>query len=306
VTAVEAAFRALGLGLADPPATLAVHGEAGTFHVKAGILKYGDRPYFASKTNGNFPNNPTRFGLPTIQGILILSDAEDGRVLAVMDSAEITALRTAAATAVAARYLARPDASVVTICGCGVQGRVQLRALAEVLPIARVFAYDADYDRANAYAREMSDLMSLPVEAVGDLTGAVMRSDVVVTCTTASDFILHAAPAGAFIAGVGVDNDHKRELAPGLLGNAAKVVTDLRTQCAVIGDLQHAVAARAMDLSDVHADLGDVVAGRCAGRESDDEVIVFDSTGLAIQDVAAAAAVYENAQVISLTEANAT
>ena len=106
----------------------------GGFHIKAAGLELG-RLYFAVKTNANFPDNPRRHGLPAIQGVIVLCDADDGRPLAVMDSIEVTIRRTAAATAVAAKYLARPDAGAVTICGCGSQGRAQLRALARVLPL---------------------------------------------------------------------------------------------------------------------------------------------------------------------------
>ncbi|HEU0301688.1 MAG TPA: hypothetical protein VFR37_19705, partial [Longimicrobium sp.] len=116
IDAVEDAFRLLGEGKAQPPATLAVHVDGGGFHTKAGLLDRGGRPYFAVKTNGNFPGNGGR-GLPTIQGLLMLCDGSDGRVLAVMDSMELTALRTAAATAVAARVLARPGAAAAAGIG---------------------------------------------------------------------------------------------------------------------------------------------------------------------------------------------
>jgi hypothetical protein len=156
IEAVERAFRLLGRGEAAPPATLSVHAAGGGFHVKAGILDVEGRDYFAVKSNGNFPGNAARAGLPTIQGLVLLCDAADGRVLAVMDSGEITARRTAAATAVAARFLARPDARTVAICGCGLQGRAQLRALREVLPLERVLACDLVPGRAEAFAAEMA------------------------------------------------------------------------------------------------------------------------------------------------------
>ena len=127
IEAVEQAFKLHGEGRADPPGILSMHGRDGSFHIKAGILDLA-RPYFAAKTNTNFPGNPERFGLPTIQGVLLLAEAERGAPLALMDSAEITAIRTGAATAVAARHLARRDAAIVTVCGCGRQGRLQLRA----------------------------------------------------------------------------------------------------------------------------------------------------------------------------------
>ncbi|HEY0672608.1 MAG TPA: ornithine cyclodeaminase family protein [Longimicrobiales bacterium] len=302
IRAVESAFRALGEGLIEPPATLSVHAGEGSFHVKAGVLPYQGRRYFASKANGNFPQNPAQRGLPTIQGLLMLSDADDGSVLAVMDSSGLTALRTAAATAVAARHLARPDAHVAAIIGCGVQGRVQLRALAEVLPLHEAHVYDVDAERARVFASELSASLRFPVVAEQQLAPALAAADVCVTCTASTDFIVGAEMVrpGMFIAGVGVDNEQKRELHPALLAGA-RIVTDLREQCARIGDLHHAILAGLVTQESVHADLADVVTGKQAGRQRSDEIIVFDSTGLAIQDVAAAAAVYERAVAAATT-----
>jgi ornithine cyclodeaminase/alanine dehydrogenase-like protein (mu-crystallin family) len=120
-------------------------------------------------------------------------------------------------------------------------------------------------------------------------------SDAVVTCTTSHEYILDGASLrpGMFVAGVGVDNESKRELHPSVLANA-KVVTDLTEQCATIGDLHHAIEEGALTRADVHAELSAIVAGTVPGRERDDEIIVFDSTGLAIEDVAAAVAVYQS------------
>lgn len=133
IDAVEYAFRVYGEGKSVPPAVLSMHAKEGGFHVKAGLLEL-ERSYFAAKVNGNFPDNGSRFGLPTIQGVVVLCDAGNGVALAVMDSRDITSLRTAAATAVAAKYLARGDSRTVTICGCGNQGRNQLRALSRLPP----------------------------------------------------------------------------------------------------------------------------------------------------------------------------
>jgi alanine dehydrogenase len=295
IEAVEHAFRLHGEGRADPPGILGVHARDGGFHIKAGILDL-DRRYFAAKTNANFPGNPERFGLPTIQGVLLLADAERGTPLALMDSAEITALRTGAATAVAARHLARPDAAVVTVCGCGLQGRFLLRALAAVLPLTRAYAVDCDPARAAAFAKEMSQALGFEVTAADDLDAAVRASDICVTCTPSRKPILGLAPVtrGTFIAAVGADNEYKQELEPALMASCA-IVVDVLEQAAAIGDLHHAIAAGAVSLGDVRAELGQVVAGLRPGRRSDDEILIFDSTGMALQDVAAAAAVYERA-----------
>lgn len=295
IDAVEAAFRLLGQGKAQPPGTLAVHGEGGGFHIKAGLLAWGDRVYFAGKTNGNFPANAER-GLPTIQGLVMLCDGSDGRVLAVMDSMELTALRTAAATAAAARVLARAGATVAAVIGCGVQSRHQLRALAAVLPLRQVMAHDLHPERARAFCREMAAELGIEVVARPDAGSAARGAGVVVTCTTAREFVLGPGDVdpGTFVAGVGVDTEAKRELHPALLARA-RVVTDLRDQCARIGDLHHALEAGALTLADVHADLGEVVAGLRPGRSDDGEITVFDSTGFGLQDAVAAAAVYEAA-----------
>jgi alanine dehydrogenase len=295
IDAVREAFRFHGEGKAAPPGVLGVHAEGGGFHIKAAALKL-KRAYFAAKVNANFPQNPTRWKLPTIQGMVVLCDANNGQPLAIMDSIEITALRTAAATAVAAEQLARPDARVATIVGCGKQGRAQLLALAEVRKVERAFAFDVDEACVRTFAHQMREQLDIEVTDVQDLKTATRQSDICVTCTPATKFFLsreNVSP-GVFIAAVGADNECKQEIDPALLA-ASKLVVDVLEQCATIGDLHHALGIGFMKRSDVHAELGEVVAGRKHGRISKDEIIVFDSTGMALQDVAAAAAAYENA-----------
>lgn len=295
IDAVEQAFRLHGEGKAPHPGVLGVHAAHGTFHIKAGTLALG-RHYFAAKTNANFPGNADRYGLPTIQGVIALFDADRGTPLAILDSREITSLRTGAATAVAARYLARADASVATICGCGVQGRTQLAAVAAVRKLKRVYAVDRTRETASRFAREMANELGIEIIVEPDLAVAARASDICVTCTPARRAILGAGDvnAGAFVAGVGADNPDKQELDPALLARSA-VVVDILEQAATSGDLHHAIAAGVMSRDAVRAELGAVVAGTKPGRLHDDEILVFDSTGTALQDVAAAAAVYERA-----------
>ena len=270
--------------------------DGGGFHLKAGLLDLG-RAYFAAKVNGNFPENPVRFGLPTIQGMIVLCDAETGCPLAIMDSRDITSLRTGAATAVAAKHLARVDSRTVTICGCGSQGRVQIKALSRVFPLETVFAYDKDHEQMLRFAREVTEELGFPTHAVTDLHNAVTQSDICVTCTSSRQAYLNekAISPGTFISAVGADNPDKQELHPGLMAKS-KIVTDILEQCAVMGDLHHALDAGLMVKEDVHAELGEVVAGKKPGRQSEGEIVVFDSTGMALQDVAAAVWVYEKAQ----------
>ena len=295
IRAVEGAFRLYGERKTAAPGVLSIPVAGGGFHLKAGVLELGRR-YFAAKTNANFPDNPARCGLPTIQGVIILADAERGTPLALMDSIEITALRTGAATAVAAKYLARADAHTATIVGCGTQGRVQLRAVCAVRALDHVYACDRDATTAERFAREMAAELSLTVERAADPAAAARQSDVIVTCTPSRTPLLGAqdVPRGAFVAAVGADHPDKHEIAPALLA-VSGIVVDVLEQAATMGDLHHALAAGVLQRADVHAELGDVVAGRKPGRSTAEETIVFDSTGMALQDVAAAAAVYERA-----------
>ncbi len=294
LNAVETGFRAAAAGDATSPPPMALEGSGGTFHAKGATIRLG-RHYAALKLNGNFPDNPGTTGLPTIQGAVLLCDGETGTLLAVMDSIEVTLRRTAAATALAARHLARLDSSSVLLCGCGDQGAAQLAALREVLPLQRVLAWDRDFTRAQALADEIGDA-ALEVEAIRELPAAEQGCDIIVTATTArAPFLLPShVRHGTFIAAVGADSPDKSELHPELMRGAC-VVADVLAQCAVMGDLNHAIAAGSMRPGDVHAELAELVADTKPGRTFDEQVTIFDSTGTALEDVAAAAAIYERA-----------
>jgi ornithine cyclodeaminase/alanine dehydrogenase-like protein (mu-crystallin family) len=296
IRAVERAFRLHAEGRTLGPGVLGVPAADGGFHIKAAGL-VGERSYFAAKTNANFPENPRRFGLPTIQGTIVLADASTGAPLAIIESGSVTALRTGAATAVAAKFLARRDARTATIVGCGVQGELQLAAIAAVLPLERAWVLDTDYERAASMAARATASLGLRVEAAKDLRAALRESDVCVTCTPARRAFVTTGDVrpGTFIAAVGADNRGKQELEPALVVSATLVV-DVLEQCAEIGELQHVLAAGLMTRAQVHAELADVVVGRRPGRTRDDEITVFDSSGTALQDVAAAVAVYEKAR----------
>jgi alanine dehydrogenase len=295
IEAVEAAFLAQAAGETLPSAVLGVHLPGGGLHVKAAGLRRG-RLYVAVKANVNLPGNPEARGLPTIQGVVGLYDGDDGRPLALMDATLITALRTAAATAVAARHLATPEAATLAVIGCGTQAPHHIRAVAAVRPLRRVLVHDRVAERATRLASEAAVAGRLEVAAVDDVREAVGQADVVVTCTPARAPIVWAGDVrpGTLVAGVGADNPAKQELDPQLLA-ASRVVVDSIDQASAIGDLHHAIAAGALTAADVYGELWEVVAGRKPGWTSTDEVTVFDSTGVALEDVAAAALVYERA-----------
>lgn len=277
LAAVEKAFRG------DATAkSMGFHASSGTFHIKAALSDV-----FVTKVNANFPANPRLHALPTIQGVIVVMDVERGTPLAILDSTLITTLRTAAATALAAKHLARSDAATLTVIGCGTQGRASVDALRLVRPIRRIFAFDVDDASAARFARECDAV-------IAPLDEAVAASDIVVTCTTSRSAILdaHHLHAGLFIAAVGADNPEKQELTPALLART-KIVADVLEQAATMGDLHHAIEDGTLRREDVHGELADVLRGR--GRTNDEEIFVFDSTGTALQDVAVASLAVQRA-----------
>ena len=295
VEAVEAGFRAGACGEALAPVASGFSVPNGSFHAKGAALLGRAGDVVAIKLNANFPGNPVSNGLPTVQGVIYLADASSGRPLALIDSIEITINRTGAATTLAARHLARPGSRVAMICGAGVQGRVQLLAVASAMPLEQVLVWDLDRGKAERYAQEMSAASGLPVAAASDL--AVARDcDIVVTCTSARQAILtrnHIRP-GTFISAVGADNHDKSEIAPSLYA-ACRVTVDSPEQAVEIGDLHHALASGEVGRDHVHATLAELITGTKTGRRAAADITLFDSTGMGLQDVASAAAVYRRA-----------
>ena len=294
LAAVEGGFAALAQGKATSPTPMAIAGRGGIFHAKGASIEL-DRPYVALKLNGNFPDNPATRGWPTIQGALLLCDGETGALLAVIDSIEVTLRRTAAATALAARFLARPESRTALICGCGEQAGPQVAALRNVLPLDRIRAWDRDPDRSRRFA-EAHRAAGVVADVATDLAAACHASDVIVTCTTARSAFLEASfvRPGTFVAAVGADSAEKSEIDPGLMRRAV-VVADVLDQCAAMGDLSHAMAAGVVTRTDVHAELAELVSGAKPGRVDEAAITLFDSTGTALQDVAAAAAIFRKA-----------
>jgi ornithine cyclodeaminase/alanine dehydrogenase-like protein (mu-crystallin family) len=296
IDAIARVLRAHEEGLSRGPASSGLTLPLGTLHAKMAAVEQDGRTFVAVKANVNLPGNPTRCGRPTIQGALILLDGEDGRPLAIMDSIALTSMRTAAVAALAATYLATPNAKTITIVGCGEQGEAQLRAMSVVRSLARGFVLDMDANKAATFARRMAEELGIPLQSVTDLDAAVAASDICVTCTTSQRPLLYHTHihAGLFVAAVGADNPAKQEIDAGALAHS-EVVVDSLVACAAGGDLHHAIEAQRMSAQDVYGELSSIVAGRLAGRTSREEVFVFDSTGTALQDVAAAILIYEHA-----------
>jgi alanine dehydrogenase len=293
--AVEKAFCLHAEGKVIPPKVLAMHTTGGGFHIKAGMLGL-ERSYFAAKVNANFPGNSKQYGLPTIQGVIVLCDGKAGRLLALLDSTEITIIRTGAATGVAAKYLAPANAKVATICGCGNQGHISLRALLAVRKLEKVYVYDTDSTQMEKLKEEFKSIIEVVPVNPGDLNMALEQSQICVTCTPSGKPFISGEQIqpGTFIAAVGADSEEKQELFPELIASN-KIVVDIAEQCVNFGELHHAIEKGLITVEGIHAELGLIIAGKKPGRETDEEIIIFDSTGTALQDVVSAAIVYEKA-----------
>jgi alanine dehydrogenase len=298
VHAMENVFRMHGRGQTLSTGLLHIDAIDGEFHIKAGGISdtANDRSYFAVKINGGFFHNPERHGLPSIQGCIVLFDATTGSPLALLDSVDITRQRTAATTTLAALHLAKKHPDAITLVGTGRQARVHLEGMVQLLEPRRVFLVGRDLAKSQLLADEMRPHLHVPLDATTDVRGAVRESDIVVTCTASRAPLFPAddVKPGTFVAAVGADAPGKQELDPQLF-QRSKIVVDLTIQCLKVGELQHAIGAGLLALGQVHAELGEIVARKKPGRSSDDEIIVFDSTGTALQDVAAATVVYERA-----------
>jgi ornithine cyclodeaminase/alanine dehydrogenase len=171
----------------------------------------------------------------------------------------------------------------------------------KVRQLEKAFVYDINEQMAIQFAEELSKELNISIQPVSDLKEAVHESDICITCTPSKKpflFSEYLAP-GIFIAAVGADNEDKQELEP-LILSSNKVVTDITGQCASMGELHHALQMGLMKLSDVYAELGQIIAGEKKGRTADEEIIVFDSTGTALQDIASAAIVYEKAMQMNI------
>lgn len=292
MAAVEEAFRqhALGNVLMPLRTTIRVHGG-----VNLGMPAYigGEMDALGLKVVSVYPDNPSR-NLPTVIATVLLNDARTGALLAVMDGTWLTAMRTGAAGGVATRYLARKEASVATIVGAGIQGRTQLMALCQARPIRRAYVYDLEPERSQAYAAEMSPRLGIEVIPTTDLRAAIAASDVLSLATSAREPVfpgewLHP---GLHINGIGSHSPDARELDSETVHRSLLVVDERRACLAEAGDILIPIQEGVITEEHIYGELGQVIAGRMPGRTSDEQITLFKSVGLALQDVATAARVY--------------
>ncbi len=239
------------------------------------------------------PDNPADHDLPTVLGTMIYSDPETAFPLAIMDGAELTMKRTGAAAAVATDYLAVENASSLGIVGAGVQSYTQLEAIAAVRPIEEVVVSDLDEARLERFIETFEDEFDIRSGSISEAG----HCDVLSTVTPVEDPVVSTEDVGehTHVNAIGADAAGKHELTDALLQSATVVIDD-HEQCTHSGEINVPYADGVLTDEDIHAEIGELVVGKKPGRTDETGVSVFDSTGLAIQDVAAAHVVYENAR----------
>jgi ornithine cyclodeaminase/alanine dehydrogenase len=291
---LETAFREKGHGRVEMPPKPGIHTQPDAF-IHAMPAYIPAQHAAGIKWVSGYPGNQAR-GLPYITGLLILNDDQTGFPYAVMDCTWVTAWRTGAATALSAKYLARPDATCAAILACGVQGRTNLAALAAVFPLRRAYAYDIDAGRQHAFAREMSAQLDLEIVEAADPRTAVTAADLVVT---SGPILKHPTPAidadwlqpGAF--GSAVDFDSY--WTPAALAQMDRISTDDHAQFQYYRSVGYF-----RQTPDPDADLGELVAGLKSGRQSPGERTLAINLGLALDDIAVAPEIYRRARTAGL------
>ena len=300
IAAMEQAFSAYSTGKAELPSVihLDVPEHRGEIHVKAGHVRGG--AYYAVKIVSGFLGN-SELGLPANDGMVVVFDAKTGAPAAfLLDNGFITDLRTGAAGAVAANYLAQKKIATVAVIGTGAQARLQVEMLARVREFHEVRVWGRDHGKAWACADDLGKCRAISAcnfAVAESVLAAVERADVVITTTASREPLLRAEwlKPGVTIIAVGSDSPDKQELDVDVLARADKIVADSLAQCLRLGEIHHAVERGAITKEKVYAELGEITAGLKPGRTSDDQFIVCDLTGVGVQDVAAASLVMERA-----------
>jgi ornithine cyclodeaminase len=298
VSCIEDAFRALATRpvVMPPILRLDIVEARGEVDVKTAYVPGLDG--FAIKISPGFFDNP-KLGLASTNGMMVLLSARTGLAQALLlDNGYLTDVRTAAAGAVAAKYLSRTDSSVAAIFGAGMQAGMQLEALMLVRPISRARIWARDIARAEAAAKALSVRLGIEITAEADAARAVWGADIIVTTTPSYVPLVKAEwlSPGQHITAMGSDAEHKNEIDPSLVVRADTYVADRLSQTRKLGELHHAIEAGLVAADQEFPELGQVVAGLAPGRSNDSEITYVDLTGTGIQDTAIATLAYARAR----------
>jgi len=297
IAEVEEAFKELACGTAVMPTRVGL-----TVFDKAGWI--GAMPAYLSRTRAlatkivtSYDANPSRYGLPTVMALIVLNDPETGKPEAMLEGSLITAMRTGAVSGVATRYLARHDANVVGIFGAGTQGKTQLEAMKEVRNVRLALVHDIIQERANRFAQEMRQRLGIEVRVESNPGHVVNESDIIITASTSKTPVFRGEmlKSGTHINAIGSFRPDTRELDDLTIRRSKLVVDSLEAALEEAGDIVIPLKSGLIRRDHIHAELGQIVARQKTARENEEEITVFKSVGIGIQDAAAAKLAYKKA-----------
>ncbi len=293
IAAVENGYKAYCSGKVDQPDYIAMPFDAprGELDFKAGYNKETEIVSMKA-SSGGFVNNMAEFGLPAGINTVLLWDARSCALNCIMDGTYITGYRTGAAGAVSVKYLARKNAEVITSIGTGNQARNQIKAISEIIKIKEIHAFDVFEESMLKFKDDIEKDCDIPVIIEKTKQAAVKKADILITTTRGKGDVVDASWVlpGTHIVAIGTDMKGKQEFDPEIFRNA-KVVNDSIVQCITKGETQHAISQGIIKKEDIYAEIGELVLGK-PGRTSDEEITIFDSTGMAIQDNVMAQLIY--------------
>lgn len=297
IGAVEEAYKAFSGGHVVQPDYIGIHlpEPRGEIDFKVGYCKTNEIISMKA-SSGGFLDNPTAHGVPNGMGSVLLFDANSCALICVMDGSLLTGLRTGASGAVSVKALARKNAKKVTCIGTGNQARMQIRAISLVMQIEEIHAWSRSPETRERFKADIEGEFGIPVILADSKQEAVEQADILITTTRGKGSLVEASwvKPGTHIVAIGTDMKGKQELEPEIFRHA-KIVNDSISQCIEKGETWHPLNEKIIALDDIHGELGEILLGRKSGRENDEEITIFDSTGMAIQDNTTAEKIYRNA-----------
>lgn len=297
IGAVEEAYKAFNSQQVIQPDYIGIHLPAPRGEIDFKLGYYAGNEVISMKaSSGGFPNNPTEHGLPSGMGTILLFDARSCALMCVMDGSLITGLRTGASGAVSVKALARKNAKTIASIGTGNQARMQIRAIREVMQIETIHAWDSHPQTLTQYKADIEREFGIPVVMAQSKKAAVEQADILITTTRGKGSLVEAAwiQPGTHIVAIGTDQQGKQELDPEIF-RGAKIVNDSTTQCSEKGETWHPLHHHIISPANIHGEIGEILLGHKPGRVNDEEITIFDSTGMAIQDNTTATRIYRNA-----------
>ncbi|WP_144172280.1 ornithine cyclodeaminase family protein [Pseudomonas sp. Kh13] len=297
IGSVEEAYKAFSAGQVVQPDYIGIHlpEPRGEIDFKVGYCKTNEIISMKA-SSGGFLDNPTAYGVPNGMGSVLLFDARSCALICVMDGSLLTGLRTGASGAVSVKALARKSARKITCIGTGNQARMQIRAISLVMQIGEIHAWSRSLETREHFKVDIEEEFGIPVILADSKKAAVEQADILITTTRGKGSLVEASwvKPGTHIIAIGTDMKGKQEFEPEIFRNA-KIVTDSTSQCIEKGEVWHPLTAKIIGLNDIHGELGEILLGTKPGRENDEEITIFDSTGMAIQDNTTAEKIYRNA-----------